>query len=103
MKMSWSPEGGLQFGLFSKKGQQLKNVGQESIHIPGTPRAILSGVLNRFAKLTSINPSIHAEVLDKIYPDHVNSFRKAGLAPPIFPTMGYLWRNQDEKVDSEKE
>ena len=24
MKMSWSPEGYLQFGLFRKKGQQLK-------------------------------------------------------------------------------
>ena len=26
MKMSWSPEGDLQFGVFSKKGQQLKYV-----------------------------------------------------------------------------
>ena len=28
MKMSWSPEGGLQFGVFRKKGQQLKYVGK---------------------------------------------------------------------------
>ena len=33
----------------------------------------------------------------------MNSLRKAGLAPPNFPTMGYLHINQDQKVDMEKE
>ena len=28
MKMIWSPEGGLQFGVFRKKGQQFKYVGK---------------------------------------------------------------------------
>ena len=58
MKMSWSPEGGLQFGVFRKKGQQLKYVGKESTHTPGTLRAIPSGVFNCLAKLTSRKPSI---------------------------------------------
>ena len=64
---------------------------------------IPSGVLNRLAKLTSRNPSIHAEVVDKIYPAHANALCKAGLLSPVFPTMGYLWINQDERVDIEKE
>ena len=38
----------------------------------------------------------------KFYMDHAKAIRKAGLAPPVFPTMGYLWINQDEKVDIEK-
>ena len=59
MKMSWSPEGDLQFGVFRKKGQQLKNVRQESTHTPGTLHAIPLGVLNRLSKLTSRNLSIH--------------------------------------------
>ena len=101
--MSWSPEGDLQFGVFSKKGQQLKYSGQESTHTTGTLRAIPSGVLNRLAKLNSRNPSIHAEAADKIYPDHANALRKAGLAPPVFATMGDLRRKQDEKVYNEKE
>ena len=101
--MSWSPEGDLQFGIFRKNGQQLKYVGQESNHTPGTLRAIPSGVLNRLAILTSRNPSIHAEEVDKIYPNHANALRKAGLAPLVLLTMGDLWRRQDEKVDSEKE
>ena len=42
MKMSWSPEGDLQFEVFKKKGQQLKYVVQESNHTPGTLRAIPS-------------------------------------------------------------
>ena len=103
MKMSWSPEGDLQFGVFREKWQQLKYVGKESTHTPGTLRYIPSGILNRLAKITSRNPSIHAEAVDKIYPAHANALRKAGLAPPVLPTMGDLWRKQDEKVDIEKE
>ena len=102
MKTIWHPEVELQFVVFSKKGQQLKYVGQGSTHTPGTLCTIPSGVLNRLAKLTLRNPSFHSKAVDKIYPDHVNALRKAGLAPPIFPTMGALWRKQDEKVDSEK-
>ena len=102
IKMSWSPEGDLEFGVFRKKGQQLNYVGKETTHTPGNLCAVPSGVLNRLAKLTSINPSIHSEAVYKIYPDHTNSLRKAGLAPPNFPTMGDLWRNKGEKVDSEK-
>ena len=103
MKMSCPPEGDLQFGLFRKKGQKLKYFGKESTHTPGTLSAIPSGVLNQLAKLTSRNPSIHTEAVDKIYPAHANALRKAGLSPPVFLTMEDLWRKQDEKVDIEKE
>ena len=95
MKMSCSPEGGLQFGVFRENGQQLKYVGKESTHTPSTLRTIPSGVLNRLAKLTSRKPSILSEGVDKIYPDHANALRKAGLAPPNFLTMGDLWSKQD--------
>ena len=64
MKMSWSPEGELQFGVFRKKGQQLKCVGKESTHTPGTLRAIPSGVFNGLAKLASMKPSIRAAAVD---------------------------------------
>ena len=100
--MSWSPEGGLKFSVFSKKGQQLKYVGKESPQTPGTLSAIPSGVLNRLDKLTSLKPSIYSEGLEKTYPDHVNAPRKAGLAPSNLPTMRYLWSKQDEKVGIEK-
>ena len=85
---SWSPEGDLEFGVFIKKGQQLKYVNKESTHTPGTLRSIPSGVLNRLTKLTSRKPSIQAEAVDMIYPAHTNAPHKAGLAPPVFPTMG---------------
>ena len=90
MKMSWSPEGDLQFGVFRKKGQQLKYVGKESTHTPGTLCAISSGVFNRLAKLTSRKPSIRAAAVESIYPANANALRKAGLAPSVFPTMGEL-------------
>ena len=81
----------------------MKYVGKESTHTPDTLRTIPSIVLNRLAKITSRNPSIHAEAVDKIYPAHANALLKAGLAPPVLPTMGYLWRKQDGKVEIEKE
>ena len=33
-------------------------------------------------------------MVDTIYPAHGNTLRKAGLAPPVFPTMGELWKNK---------
>ena len=103
MKMQWTPECELNFSVFRKAGQQLKYVGKESIHTPGNLRAIPSGVFNRLAKLTSRKPSLHSEGVDKVYPDHANALRKAGLAPPDFPTMGDLWKMQDEKLEIENE
>ena len=91
MKMSWSSEGDLKFGVFRENGKQLKYVGKESTHRPGTLRAIPLGVLNRLDKITSRKPSIHSQGVDKIYPNHANGLRKAGLVPPNFLTMGDLW------------
>ena len=73
--------------VFRKKVQQLKYVSMGSTHTPGTLRAIPSVFLNRLAKLASRNTSLHSEGVEKIYPDHANARREAGLAPPIFPTM----------------
>ena len=78
----------LQFGVFRKKGQQLKYVGKEITHTPGNLRTIPSGVLKRLSKLTSRKPSINSEGVGKIYPNHANALRKAGLAPPNLPTTG---------------
>ena len=102
MKMIWSPKGNLQFGVFREKVQQLKYVSKESTHTPGTLHTIPLGVLNRLAKLTSRKTSIRSEGVDKIYPDHANALRKAGLTSPNFPATGDLWRKKDERVDIEK-
>ena len=80
---------------------QLKYIGKESTHATGTFCFIPSGILNRFSKLTAQKLSIHSEVVDRIYLVHANALGKAGLAPPRFPKIGYLWRKQAEKVDME--
>ena len=98
IKMSWSPEGGLQFGVFRGNGQQLKYVGMGITHTPGTLRAIPSRVLNRLAQLTSRKPYIHPERVYNVYPNHPNALHKAVLAPPSLPTMGELWKVQYEKT-----
>ena len=88
--------------MFRKKVQQLKYAGKEINHTPDTLREIPSGVLNRISKTTSRKPSINSEGVDKIYPNHLNALRKAGLAPPNLPKMGDLWSKQDERADTEK-
>ena len=103
MKMSWYPEGDLQFGVFRKNEKQLKYVGKERTHTPSILRATPLGVLNHIAKLTSRKPAIHTEGGDKIYYNHANTLCQASLAPPNFTTMGHLWSNQDEIFDIEKE
>ena len=52
MNMSWSPKGDLEFGIFRKKGSQLKYIGKHSNHTPGTKCIIPSGFLNCLEKLT---------------------------------------------------
>ena len=101
METRWNPEGKLHFDVFRKAGHQLKYVGKESTHTPGTLRAIPSGVLNRLEKLTSQKPSLQSEGVDKVYPDHANALRKSGLTPPDFLTIGDLWKMQDKKMDIE--
>ena len=91
------PQGGLKFGVFRIKGHKFKYVGKGSTHAPGTLRAIPSGVLNRLAKNSLRKPNFHSERVDNVYPYHSNAFREAGVLHPIFPTMGELWKVQDEK------
>ena len=92
MKVTWSPEGDLQFSVFREKGQQLKYVGKGSTNTHGTLRAIPSGFLNRLAKITSQKPSVNSEGVEKVYPDHANALHEAVLAPPDFLKMGDLWK-----------
>ena len=103
MKMSWYPEGDLKISVFRKKGQQLKYSGKGSTHTPGTLREISLGFLYRLAKTTPQKTSLHSEGVEKVYPDHANNLREAGLARPNLPTMGDLWKIQDENMDIENE
>ena len=59
--------------------------------------------MNRLEKLTSQKSSLNSYGADKIYPDHANSLCEAGLTHTNLPTMGDLWKNQDEKLDIENE
>ena len=40
------------------------------------------------AKLAWHKLSFYYERVDNFYPDHDKTVRKAGLSPPIYPTMG---------------
>ena len=74
--------------ILQKKGQQLKYIDKYSTHTPGMLRAMLSGVLQQLAKLTSRTPEAASEQVDAVYLNHVNALCKEGLTPSIFPILG---------------
>ena len=51
----------MQFGIFGKKGQQLKYVVRGSTHTTDNLYKIPSVVINRLEKLTSRKPTFHYE------------------------------------------
>ena len=75
MKMSCPPEGGLKFGVFKKKGKQLKYISKGSTHTPSTLCEIPSEFLNRLAKFTSYKINFHSERVENVYPNHTNTLR----------------------------
>ena len=95
--MIWSPEEDLKFLVFRRKGQKFNNVGKGITHTPVILHEIPPGVRNHLAKITLRKPSFHFEIVENVYPDHVNALHKAGLAPSILPKMGELWKGRDEK------
>ena len=97
MKIIWSTEGVLQFLLIREKGHQLKYLGKVSTYTHGTLCAIPLGFLHGMVKRISHKPNFHSKRLDIVYPDHVNTLCEADLASPIFPEMGEICKNQDEK------
>ena len=66
---------------------------------------MLPGVDKEFQKpslnMSTVTPTPVINIYKvKVYANYIH---KAGLAPHNLPTMGDLWRKQDEKVDMENE
>ena len=85
------PWGDMQFLVFKKKGHKLNYAGKVITHTLVTLHKISSGVLYRLAKITSHKPFFHFKRVDNVYPSHVNSFWKIGLAPTIYRKW-YIYR-----------
>ena len=96
-KLVVPPKGGLRFGVFSKKVQQINHVDKIITHTPDTLHAIPLGVLNCLEKLTLRKPNFYSIRVYSVYPNHTNALWEVGLAPYILPTIGEFWKGQDEK------
>ena len=97
------PRGGPAIQSLQKEGKGIEICRQrEHSHTRYSPRNPLRS-LQPPRKLTSRKLSIRTVAVDLIYPAHANTLRKARLAPSAFPTMGYLWEKQDEKLEKNKE
>jgi hypothetical protein len=87
MKMSWSAEGDLRFGVYLKPGQQLKYLNSDSSHPPHCFKAITKGVFGRLASLTSLTDESRYKSIKDLYPLHHKALESAGLAPEYVPTL----------------
>jgi hypothetical protein len=68
MKMTWSEEGDLRFGVYLKPGQELKYLNSDSLHPPHCFKAITKGVFGRLASLTSLTDKIAVQILEGLVP-----------------------------------
>ena len=66
MKMSWSPEGDLQFWIFKNKGQKLKYARKESTHTPVTLCAIPWVVLNHLKNQPLRKYKFYSKCMDTV-------------------------------------
>jgi hypothetical protein len=110
MKLSWSEEGDLRFGVYLKSGQQLKYLNNVSSHPPHCFKAITKGVFGRLASLTSLTNESRYKSIKDLYPRHFEALDKAGLAPKYIPTLQeILDRNKgkeerkEEKLERDKQ
>ena len=88
--MTWTEEGELQFGVYTKPNQELKNLNSKSNHPPHCFSAITKGVYRHLASLTSLtNKSKYLSIKD-IYPRHHQALDSAGLLPKYIPTLQEL-------------
>jgi hypothetical protein len=87
MEMFWSTKGSLHFRVHLKPNQQLKYLNNGSAHTKACLKAILAGVCNRLAKLTTINEENHNLPLNKLYPQHFKALSNANLLFEEPPTL----------------
>ena len=102
MEMLWNDRGKLVFQVHLKPNQKLKYLNEDSTHLPSTFRAIPAGVLNRLSSLTSKSKKLDHVRIDKIYPEHAEALKTAGIAPDEFPTFKELEKLRELKSKKEK-
>ena len=86
MELFWNEDGDLNFWVHLKENQSIKYLNKGSQHTKACFKATPLGVLNRLAKLTTINSLNENLTMDKIYPIHAKALLDAGLMT-TFPTL----------------
>ena len=89
-KLSWSPEGDLQFGVFRNKVHKWEYLSKEGNHTPITLYAIPKEVLNPLEKLTFAKTQFSFWKVGKCLPWPHNVPPRGGISGYNLPTMGEL-------------
>eukprot|EP00957_Ditylum_brightwellii_P014902 1124064-Ditylum_brightwellii.AAC.1 len=97
MKLLWDKEGNLDFKVYWKKGQALKYVDKQSLHMQSVFKLISKGVFTRLIRLTSVTDKNKMLTIDEVYPEHTNALQIAGLTTKKFPTIEELQLKEEER------
>jgi hypothetical protein len=87
MEMYWSGRGQLRFRVDLEPKLQLLYLNRGSSHTSSCYRAIVSGVLDRLAKLTSATAANLGRPMHQLYPEHTKALQRAGLSSNRLPTL----------------
>jgi hypothetical protein len=79
MKMTWTAEEKLRFGVYLKPNQELKYHNNDSLHPHHCFKAITKGVFGCLASLTSLMDESKYKFIKDIYPQHHEALNLAGL------------------------
>ena len=78
---------GLKFRVHVKPNQQLKYLNLSSTHPFHVFKAVPNTIIKRLAQLTSLTTTNKNQTIDKLYPDHADALKTAGLNPKRYPTL----------------
>jgi len=77
----------LKFRVHVKPNQQLKYLNRSSTHPSHVFKAVPTAIIKRLAQLTSLTTTNKNQTIDKLYPDHADALKIAGLNPKKYPTL----------------
>eukprot|EP00957_Ditylum_brightwellii_P179006 13635201-Ditylum_brightwellii.AAC.1 len=103
MKLLWDKEGNLYFKAYRKKGQALKYVDKQSLHMQSVFKSISKGVYTRLIRLTSVTEENKDLTIHEVYPEHTKALQMAGLITNKFPTIEELQLKEEERKNYKDE
>jgi hypothetical protein len=98
MKMTWSVDGDLWFGVNLKPGKELKYLNSNITYPPHCFKCITRGVFGNLASSILLTRESRYMSIKDIYPRYHKALDSAGLSPKYAPTLQELLAKNNGNV-----